>query len=40
MRRWNTVADSAFSAYSGRAMSTVSGLSSDVNPSGHSSASR
>ena len=40
MRRWNTVAESALRAYSGSAMSVVSGLSSDVNPSGHSSSSQ
>jgi hypothetical protein len=40
MRRWNTVAESALSPYSGSAISSVSGLSSEVNPNGHSMASQ
>ncbi len=36
MRRWNPTDESALSRYSGAAISTVSGLSSETKPSGHS----
>jgi len=40
MRRWYTVVESAFKTSSGSVISSVSGLSSGVNPSGHSSRSQ
>ena len=40
MRRWNTIDDSAFSSSSGAEMSSVSGLSNEMKPKGHSRASQ